>query len=201
MCRRIQAPTGRFAIPPPYEPALNDRAETAAIKRAFGSHSCQVAITAPKSVSGHACGACGVLESVGVLRSMRETFVAPTANLENPYPDLDYTPWWAGPPRSTSPSSRTSDSAAGTLRWSSAPRDTAEHPLASAPPRAAAPCRAAESRRYRGEATSSGTVGCRGDTGCPAGADGVAPRAGVTELVDHACLAHRRQRPGGAPQP
>lgn len=73
---------------------LNDRAETAAIKRAFGSHARQVAITAPKSVIGHACGACGVLESVGVLLAMREKFVPPTANLENPDPDcdLDYTP-------------------------------------------------------------------------------------------------------------
>ncbi|MEU7137496.1 beta-ketoacyl-[acyl-carrier-protein] synthase family protein [Streptomyces sp. NPDC046261] len=73
---------------------LNDRAETAAIKRAFGSHARHVAITAPKSVIGHACGACGVLESVGVLLAIREKYVPPTANLEHPDPDcdLDYTP-------------------------------------------------------------------------------------------------------------
>ncbi|MEU1312283.1 beta-ketoacyl-[acyl-carrier-protein] synthase family protein [Streptomyces cinnamoneus] len=73
---------------------LNDRAETAAIKRAFGSHARHVAITAPKSVIGHACGACGILESVGVLLAMREKYVPPTANLDNPDPDcdLDYTP-------------------------------------------------------------------------------------------------------------
>ncbi|MFI1256114.1 beta-ketoacyl-[acyl-carrier-protein] synthase family protein [Streptomyces netropsis] len=73
---------------------LNDRAETAAIKRAFGSHARHVAITAPKSVIGHACGACGLLESVGVLLAMREKYVPPTANLDNPDPDcdLDYTP-------------------------------------------------------------------------------------------------------------
>ncbi|MCA6092199.1 beta-ketoacyl-[acyl-carrier-protein] synthase family protein [Streptomyces sp. SCA3-4] len=73
---------------------LNDRAETAAIKRAFGSHARHVAITAPKSVIGHACGACGILESVGVLLAMREKYVPPTANLHHPDPacDLDYTP-------------------------------------------------------------------------------------------------------------
>ncbi|MFE0046159.1 beta-ketoacyl-[acyl-carrier-protein] synthase family protein [Streptomyces albireticuli] len=73
---------------------LNDLAETAAIKLAFGPHARRVAITAPKSVIGHSCGACGVLESVGVLLAMREKYVPPTANLENPDPgcDLDYTP-------------------------------------------------------------------------------------------------------------
>ncbi|AJE87343.1 3-oxoacyl-ACP synthase [Streptomyces albus] len=73
---------------------LNDRAETAAIRRAFGAHAEQLAITAPKSVIGHACGACGILESVGLLMALRHDFVPPTANLENPDPecDLDYTP-------------------------------------------------------------------------------------------------------------
>ncbi|MFF7635051.1 beta-ketoacyl-[acyl-carrier-protein] synthase family protein [Kitasatospora sp. NPDC008050] len=73
---------------------LNDRAETAAIKLALGPHARQVAITAPKSVIGHACGACGVLESVGVLFAIRDKYVPPTANLDNPDPDcdLDYTP-------------------------------------------------------------------------------------------------------------
>ncbi|MEV4744565.1 beta-ketoacyl-[acyl-carrier-protein] synthase family protein [Streptomyces sp. NPDC049555] len=73
---------------------LNDRTETAAIKRAFGPHARQVAITAPKSVIGHACGACGIIESVGVLRAMQDKYVPPTANLDNPDPDcdLDYTP-------------------------------------------------------------------------------------------------------------
>ncbi|MEU8515926.1 beta-ketoacyl-[acyl-carrier-protein] synthase family protein [Kitasatospora sp. NPDC048722] len=73
---------------------LNDRAETAALKRAFGPHARCLAITAPKSVIGHACGACGVLESVGVLLAIRDKYVPPTANLEHPDPDcdLDYTP-------------------------------------------------------------------------------------------------------------
>ncbi|GAA2716518.1 MULTISPECIES: beta-ketoacyl-[acyl-carrier-protein] synthase family protein [Streptomyces] len=73
---------------------LNDRTETAAIKRAFGPHARQVAITAPKSVIGHACGACGIIESIGVLRAMQDKYVPPTANLDNPDPDcdLDYTP-------------------------------------------------------------------------------------------------------------
>ncbi|RLU81799.1 beta-ketoacyl-[acyl-carrier-protein] synthase II [Streptomyces griseocarneus] len=73
---------------------LNDRTETAAIKRAFGPHARQVTVTAPKSVIGHAGGACGVLEGVGVLRAIQEKYVPPTANLDNPDPDcdLDYTP-------------------------------------------------------------------------------------------------------------
>ncbi|GHF50325.1 beta-ketoacyl-[acyl-carrier-protein] synthase II [Streptomyces mashuensis] len=68
---------------------LNDRAETAAIKRAFGAHARRLAVTAPKSVIGHACGACGVLESVGVLLALREKYVPPTANLHHPDPDCD----------------------------------------------------------------------------------------------------------------
>jgi len=82
---------------------LNDVAETRAVKRALGERAREVPITAPKSVLGHACGACGVIESVGLIMSMRHGVVPPTANLECPDPecDLDYTPLVARPWRMT----------------------------------------------------------------------------------------------------
>lgn len=82
---------------------LNDAAETAAVKRALGEAAWDVPITAPKSVLGHSCGACGAIESVGLLMSMLNDIVPPTANLEHPDPDcdLDYTPLQSRPRRIT----------------------------------------------------------------------------------------------------
>ncbi|MET7638765.1 beta-ketoacyl-[acyl-carrier-protein] synthase family protein [Streptomyces sp. NPDC005438] len=82
---------------------LNDVAETVAVRRALGEAADSVPLTAPKSVLGHSCGACGAIESVGLLMSMRHSFVPPTANLDHPDPecDLDYTPLEGRPLRIT----------------------------------------------------------------------------------------------------
>lgn len=74
---------------------LNDRVETAAIKRALGP---EVAATIPmsstKSLIGHPQGACGAAGIVATLLSLNAGFLAPTLNCEVPDPecDLDYIP-------------------------------------------------------------------------------------------------------------
>ena len=74
---------------------LGDRGETMAIKRAFGEdHARRLAISATKSMIGHALGAAGGIESVAVALMFQRGAVHPTINLDNPDEgcDLDYVP-------------------------------------------------------------------------------------------------------------
>jgi 3-oxoacyl-(acyl-carrier-protein) synthase len=74
--------------------ALNDVAETAAIKSVFGDEAYRVPVSSTKSMTGHMMGATGALEAIICVRAIREKVVPPTINLENPDPecDLDYVP-------------------------------------------------------------------------------------------------------------
>ncbi len=74
--------------------ALNDAAETQAIKRALGEHAYRVAITAPKSMVGHQLGAAGAVSALAAVLAIDDGFIPPTINLETPDPecDLDYVP-------------------------------------------------------------------------------------------------------------
>ncbi len=74
--------------------ALNDRSETLAIKMALGEHAYTVAISSTKSVTGHTMGAAGAIEAVFTLMAIRDQFIPPTVNLDEPDPecDLNYTP-------------------------------------------------------------------------------------------------------------
>lgn len=78
---------------------LNDKIETLAIKRAFGSRANRIPISAIKSMLGHALGACSAIEAVATLLAMQQQFVPPTINLKKPDPkcDLDYVPDLARP--------------------------------------------------------------------------------------------------------
>ncbi len=73
---------------------LNDPLETLGIKKAFGDAAYQVAISSTKSMTGHALGAAGALESIVVIKTLQSGMIPPTINLLEPDPscDLDYTP-------------------------------------------------------------------------------------------------------------
>lgn len=73
---------------------LGDLAETRAVKRTFGEHAKNLAISSTKSTTGHTLGAAGALEALFTVMAISEGVVPPTINLENQDPqcDLDYTP-------------------------------------------------------------------------------------------------------------
>ena len=78
---------------------VGDRAETAALKRAFGDHAYKVAVSSTKSMTGHLLGGAGGLEAGITVLAIRDQIAPPTINLENPDADcdLDYVPNQARP--------------------------------------------------------------------------------------------------------
>ena len=73
---------------------VGDRAETAAIKRAFGDHAYKVAVSSTKSMTGHLLGGAGGLEAGITVMALRDQVAPPTINLDHPDEgcDLDYVP-------------------------------------------------------------------------------------------------------------
>jgi 3-oxoacyl-[acyl-carrier-protein] synthase II len=73
---------------------LNDKIETAALKKALGGHARRIPVNSTKSMTGHLLGAAAAVELVATVLSIRDGVVHPTANYETPDPDcdLDYVP-------------------------------------------------------------------------------------------------------------
>jgi 3-oxoacyl-[acyl-carrier-protein] synthase II len=78
---------------------VGDRIETTAIKRVFGEHARQVAVSSTKSMTGHLLGGAGGLEAGISVMAIRDQIAPPTINYECPDPDcdLDYVPNHARP--------------------------------------------------------------------------------------------------------
>ena len=72
----------------------NDKFETAAIRKVFGSYADKLMVSSTKSMTGHMLGAAGAIEAAVCAKTIEDGVVAPTINYEHPDPDcdLDYVP-------------------------------------------------------------------------------------------------------------
>lgn len=78
---------------------LNDRLETAAMRKCFGPLADRIPCSSTKSMIGHPQGACGAAGLAATVLAMRDGVFHPTINLDRPDPqcDLDYIPNTARP--------------------------------------------------------------------------------------------------------
>ena len=74
--------------------ALNDAIETRAIHDVFGAHAARLAVSSPKSMTGHLMGAAGALSAAAAALALYHGVLPPTINHEHADPDcdLDYVP-------------------------------------------------------------------------------------------------------------
>lgn len=72
----------------------NDATESRALRRALGAAADRVAVSSPKSATGHLLAGAGALSAMVCALAIRDGVVPPTINLDTPDPecDLDYVP-------------------------------------------------------------------------------------------------------------
>jgi nodulation protein E len=68
---------------------LNDRAETQALRKAFGASADTLAVSSSKAVLGHVMGAAGALEAAATALALKHQTIPPTANYQEADPDCD----------------------------------------------------------------------------------------------------------------
>jgi len=68
---------------------FNDKLETIAIKRVFGDHAGRLAVSSPKSMTGHLLGAAGGLEAAILTKALHDQIAPPTINYHTPDPECD----------------------------------------------------------------------------------------------------------------
>ncbi len=67
---------------------VGDIAEYTALKRVFGDHLGQIAISATKASTGHLLGGAGAIEAVFTVLALKERTAPPTINLDNQDPEI-----------------------------------------------------------------------------------------------------------------
>lgn len=68
---------------------LNDKAETQAVKLAFGDWAQKIQMSSTKSLTGHLLGASGAVEAVLTALSVRQGVILPTVNYREADPECD----------------------------------------------------------------------------------------------------------------
>lgn len=73
---------------------MNDKCETKAIKEVFGEHTCKLAVSSTKSMTGHLLGASGGIEAILTVCALKDGFIPPTAGyrIYDEECDLDIVP-------------------------------------------------------------------------------------------------------------
>jgi 3-oxoacyl-[acyl-carrier-protein] synthase II len=73
---------------------INDLNETLAYKTVFGGRDKVPPVSSTKSMTGHMLGAAGAVEAIACAQALKEGFLPPTRNYDDPDPelDLDYIP-------------------------------------------------------------------------------------------------------------
>ena len=73
---------------------LNDKTESEALRRVFGTDANRLAVSSTKAVLGHSLGAAGALELAASALALENQVMPPTANFQEQDPDcaLDFVP-------------------------------------------------------------------------------------------------------------
>lgn len=68
---------------------LNDPTEVNVVKKVFGEHAKNLAMSSTKSMTGHLLGAAGAIEAIVTAMALKEGFLPPTINVKNQDPECD----------------------------------------------------------------------------------------------------------------